>query len=39
MNIYNIQDIYQLMAKSTKKGLASAGKKTKTKVAKKGGKA
>ena len=27
------------MAKSTKKGLASASKKTKTKVAKKGGKA
>jgi hypothetical protein len=29
----------QLMSKSTKKGLASASKKTKTKVARKGGKA
>ena len=36
--IYKDQDIMATKKKSSKKGLASASKKTKTKVAKKGGK-
>jgi hypothetical protein len=36
--IYKDQDIMATKKKSSKKGLASASKKTKTRVAKKGGK-